>query len=120
MANPSLPLSTTPQRVERQSYRREVSTSRQDGMVQTRIAGQTVSPTSGKREVRRWFVAWDQLSYTEHETLRATWESSLGGAQPVLWTPPGESQLLVHMLEFRSGAERGPRWAATATLEEAL
>jgi hypothetical protein len=38
----------------------------------------------------------------------------------VLWAPPGESPLLVHFLEFRSGAPAGPRWQAVAVLEEAL
>ncbi len=120
MANPALPLTVNPARVEPQNYRRELSSSRAEGMVQTRASSQTVSVTTSKREVRRWAVGWDLLTTAEHAALLNTWESSLGGAQPVLWAPPGESPLLVHFLEFRSGAPAGPRWQAVAVLEEAL
>lgn len=119
MAASPIPFHIAPQRVHLQSARRELSTSRAEGMIQTRVAAQTVSPTSGKRELRRWVVEWDLLPNADAAALEASWASTAGGAQPTLWTPPGESPLQVNVLEWERGA-RGPRWNARALFEEAL
>ena len=119
MASAPVPIAVPAQRVDPISTRRELTTSRAEGMVQTRLAAQTVSPTSGKRETRRWLVGWEYLPSAQRELLELAWISTQGGAQPTFWAPPGESPLLVHILEWESGAS-GPLWAIRAMLEEAI
>lgn len=119
MASAPIPLLSVPQRVAAQSSRRELSSSRADGMVHARLASQTVSPSSGKRETRRWVVEWVYLPDAQREAMEAAWLSTNGGAQPTFWAPPGESPLSVHILEWESAAN-GPLWSIRAVLEEAI
>lgn len=119
MANPPLPLPSTVQRVSYVPVRRELSTTRDQGMVQTREAQATVSPSSDKREQRRWIAVWSQVPEVERRNLDDVWASTAGGAQPAPWAPPGEAPILVHILEYETSAS-GPLWDVRALLEEAL
>lgn len=115
----ALPLAVQAQRVELQNVRRVLSSDRADGMVHARLAAQTVSPSSSKRETRRWIASWDLMPVSERLVLEAAWLSTNGGAQPTFWAPPGEAPLRVHILEWRSATANG-LWTIQATLEEAL
>lgn len=112
-----LPISVEPERVTPLPFRRELATSRSQGMVQRRQTHQTVSPTSGEREIRRWLLEWRLATTTEREQLGASWVTSATGALPVVWAPPGEGPLPVLILEY-DDTGNGPRSFAISMLVE--